>query len=266
MRSNGFFSWFTCATSLVPALFASLCMDAQRVQATFESHLFVAGGDTLRYRLLVPAIEAGERVPIILFLHGAGERGRDNESQLKWGGAFFLDHCSAGPYKAIVLAPQCPPDALWGNVSYKHTPKGIANLKWGKGLTRPMQLVLELAEYIGQNYPVDPSRRYLSGLSMGAMGAYDAMASRPTYWAAAFTICGMANPAHTAALASTPLRIYHGADDDVIPVSHSRDLAALLTQLGADAGYLEFPATGHDSWHGAFGDPLLLPWLFSYSR
>jgi predicted peptidase len=205
--------------------------------------------------------------PMVLFLHGKGERGSDNISQLKWGSALFLQGGLRRRFPAIIVFPQCPEKSYWSNVlrgpdkSGKDTFHFIPN----GDPTLAMSLVMDLERELKKTLPVDTSRLYVMGLSMGGMGSFEIVRRMPGTFAAAVPICGGADTTTAKAIRKTAFWIFHGSADDVVPVKYSQDMVTALQSYynTADMQYSEFTGVKHDSWNNAFADPDLLPWLFS---
>lgn len=149
-------------------------------QDEYERSVFVSSsGDSLNYRLLEPEVmQAGEKYPLVLFLHGAGERGNDNEKQLTHGGQMFLNPVNREKYPAFVLFPQCPESGYW---AYENRPQSFipTQMPVGKEMPSVFQAVKELLDMYLANPQVDKSRVYIMGLSMGAMGTYDMVSRFP---------------------------------------------------------------------------------------
>lgn len=189
-------------------------------QDEYERSVFVSSsGDSLNYRLLEPEVmQAGEKYPLVLFLHGAGERGNDNEKQLTHGGQMFLNPVNREKYPAFVLFPQCPESGYW---AYENRPQSFipTQMPVGKEMPSVFQAVKELLDMYLANPQVDKSRIYIMGLSMGAMGTYDMVSRFPDIFAAAVPICGTVNPTRLSAARNVAFRIFHGDADDVIPFS-----------------------------------------------
>ena len=187
----------------------------------------VQNGDTLPYRILLPeGYDSTQKYPVIFFLHGAGERGRDNEKQLVHGGKLFLKEEVKKNYKAIVVFPQCPTNNYWGNLLRTHDDKGKRTFDFlEEGPPgRYMELLMELVQNIFDKYPVKKDQIYAGGLSMGGMGVFELVRRMSTTFAAAFPICGGANPATASKLKKTNWWIFHGAKDDVVPPYHSESM------------------------------------------
>lgn len=203
-------------------------------QDEYERSVFVSSsGDSLNYRLLEPEVmQAGEKYPLVLFLHGAGERGNDNEKQLTHGGQMFLNPVNREKYPAFVLFPQCPESGYW---AYENRPQSFipTQMPVGKEMPSVFQAVKELLDMYLANPQVDKSRIYIMGLSMGAMGTYDMVSRFPDIFAAAVPICGTVNPTRLSAARNVAFRIFHGDADDVVPVAGSRQAYKALKAAGA---------------------------------
>lgn len=238
-------------------------------ESPYEKKRFIQGADTLNYRLLMPEhFDPGEEYPVVLFLHGAGERGSDNEKQLTHGSGLFTKPVNRGAFPAIVLLPQCPGDAYWAQVAVDRSSYPInLEFQYEKGPTRPMQLVMDLIRsYQGESY-TDDDRIYVMGLSMGGMGTFEILSRMPDTFAAAIPICGGGDPDSVASYAGkVPLWVFHGAQDIVVAPEESLRMVAELLYQGAAPGFTLYDSYNHNSWDGAFAEPGLLPWLFSHSK
>jgi predicted peptidase len=258
----------TCYTLLLLLLFAGLTQ-AQDYSA-YSIEEFRHNGDTLRYRMLTPLhYDIHKKYPLIVFLHGSGERGRDNAAQLLHGGALFLVDSIRKNYPAFVIFPQMPNDSAWGPVN------GIKD-STGKYVGRvfpadapptvPGRLVKELVDSLNHTGKVDTKKVYIGGLSMGGMGTFDLLARYPQLWAAGFPICGDGNVDNAVKFKQVPVWIFHGDADQAVPVQGSRDYYKMLKGLNAEVKYTEYPGVGHNSWDNAFAEPQLIPWLLSHRR
>lgn len=240
-----------------------LSLEFIAAQDEYERSVFVSSsGDSLNYRLLEPEVmQAGEKYPLVLFLHGAGERGNDNEKQLTHGGQMFLNPVNREKYPAFVLFPQCPESGYW---AYENRPQSFipTQMPVGKEMPSVFQAVKELLDMYLANPQVDKSRVYIMGLSMGAMGTYDMVSRFPDIFAAAVPICGTVNPTRLSAAKNVAFRIFHGDADDVVPVAGSRQAYKALKVAGASVEYIEFPGCNHGSWNLAFNYPDFMKWIF----
>lgn len=227
-----------------------------------------SNGMTVNYRLLKPQVadsNAENKFPIVLFLHGQGERGDDNRSQLDNGGKFFAQDSIMLAFPAYVVFPQCPKSYFW---SYNTAPErpDPSGLRATKEETPIMTAVMELIESMAQWHEVDASRIYVVGISMGGMAVYDLVCRHPDVFAAAVPICGAVDPERLTSAIGVPFRIYHGKKDDVIPVIASEVAYNTLKSNGGEAELVEFAYEGHDCWDAAFGMPDFLLWIYSKSK
>jgi predicted peptidase len=237
-------------------------------QDRFEARTFVQGADTLLYRILMPeAFDPQKEYPVLFFLHGSGERGNDNQAQLTHGSKLFLDSNNRQKFPAIVVFPQCPANNYWSNVEFPMV-DGKRTFKFatdGKP-TLPMKLLTGLVKELkGQTY-TDNDRFYVGGLSMGGMGTFEILRRMRGDFAAALAICGGDNPANVKKYKRTPLWIFHGAKDDVVPPEYSKVVVDALKRKGADVKFTLYPDANHNSWDNTFAEPELLPWLFSHKK
>ena len=243
------------------------CLFSQ--QNLFDKELFIVEEDTLRYRVLAPLdYEKDKKYPVHLVLHGSGERGNDNELQLFHGGSLFQSDEFRAKYPAIVVFPQCPTKSYWASVKRDYDTSLNKKHTYPKVLPENPQLeIIEaLIKTLEQSYSVDPSRRYIGGLSMGGMGTFELVSRNPDFFAAAFPICGGANPNWAPLLSKTPLWLFHGEKDDVVWVKHSKRIFKALKKLGAPVRITLYPDVKHDSWNYAFANPNLMKWLFSNTK
>lgn len=248
---------------LITFLLLSLSLSAQE----YEKKTFVSSvGDSLPYRLLRPEGEkSGQKYPLVLFLHGAGERGNDNEKQLTHGGQMFLNPVNREQYPTFVLAPQCPENEYWAYFSRPNsfTPAEMPLSEETTPLFRTLKQLLD--SYLAMP-EVDKSRIYVIGLSMGGMGTYDLAVRYPELFAAAIPICGTVHPQRLPAAKEVAFRLFHGDADNVVPVEGSREAYKALKAAGAKVEYIEFPGCGHGSWTPAFSYPGFMDWLFSQKK
>ncbi len=215
--------------------------------------------DTLKYRILSPDYAKEKKFPLIIFLHGAGERGNDNEAQLKWGVSNFTNEKMMLKYPAIIIAPQCPNNMSWSNISFKRNSREI---KLQPTPSKPMELLFELINTLKNQMPVDTNRIYITGLSMGGYGTYDAIERYPNMFAAAVPVCGAGDTSRAASISHIPIWIFHGALDGVVDPLYSLDMLDALSKAGAHPGYTQYPEVGHFSWLGAYSDEQMIEWLF----
>jgi len=230
-----------------------------------------AQGESLPYRLFVPAkCKPKQRYPLIVFLHGAGERGSDNEAQLKHAEVlrFISDEVQA-KHPCFLVAPQCPApsgkaesrDCRWATVYW-----GLEKPREISGPTKPMALTIELLDLLATQYPIDPDRRYVTGLSMGGYGTFELCIFRPGDFAAGIPVCGGADASKAKQIAHIAFWVFHGAEDRVVPAERSRLVVEGLKAAGANPRYTEYPGVGHNAWAKAYLEPELVDWLFRQRR
>lgn len=247
--------FFICFVLTVPDVYSQAEL--------FESEVFVtAEGDSLLYRVMYPAeMEPGNDYPLVLFLHGAGERGKDNEAQLKWGVMQFADEEFRSEHPAIVIAPQAPENEYWANASWREEGSELLTEP-----ASPLALAYQLLQKMMDEYPVDENRIYVTGLSMGGFGTWDLIARFPDLFAAAVPVCAGGDVSRASLLKDLPIWAFHGAEDAVVPPRYSRDMIDAIREAGGLPGYTEYPDVGHDSWIPAYNDEVMLEWLFSQVR
>ena len=234
----------------------------------YKPEKFIRGTDTLLYRILMPEnFDKTKTYPVLLFLHGSGERGNDNQAQLIHGGKLFLRPEVRANYPAIVIFPQCPEDSYWSNVKSSMV-NGKRNFEFEKGgkPTLAMKMVMSLMEQVKDLPYTDNKRIYAGGLSMGGMGTFEILRRMRGEFAAAFAVCGGDNPENVRKYKNIPLWIFHGAKDDVVPPENSQIVADALKAKKADVKFTMYPEANHNSWDQAFAEPELLSWLFSHKR
>lgn len=233
------------------------------ITKAFEPREFtVEGLGTLKYRLLKPAeTNPNQTYPLVIFLHGAGERGDDNVAQLVHGMKDFLNPDRRKKYPCYVVAPQCASDKKWVEVDWSaksHVQPENASVS--------MQLVHDLVVEMIETANVNKNRVYITGLSMGGYGTWDAIARFPDLFAAAVPICGGGDPATVDKFVKLPIWCFHGDQDDAVSVERSRQMIEALKAAGGKPKYTEYAGVGHDSWTATFANPELYNWLFVQER
>ena len=237
----------------------------------YRRAMITEGPDTLRYRILLPEhFNSGSAYPLLVFLHGSGERGNDNEAQLVHGADLFLQKEVRQKFQLIVIFPQCPKDTSW---SYYLDEDDIGATKdtlifpVQNHPTFPERMMTKLIDSLGNAGIADKKKIYVGGLSMGGIGTYDLLMRYPGYFAAAFSICGACDVKKMAKKAAhVPIWIFHGAKDDVVNPSYDRKLSEKLKKKKSEVKYTEYPDANHNSWDSAFAEPDLLPWLLSHHK
>lgn len=227
-------------------------------------------GTTYKYQVFVPTNwTSHQKWPVILFLHGAGERGSDGLLQTDVGLAHAV-RLDRSRVPAIVVMPQCLKDGWWPAPEME-------------------EMALAALAAATKEFRGDPKRTYLTGLSMGGYGSWDLASRYPGKFAAVVPVCGgIVIPEHlrqthpelvthsypedpksyaevARKIGKTPVWIFHGGADNVVPPDNSRKMNDALKSAGGDVRYTEYPGVGHNSWDKAYAEPELLSWLFSKS-
>jgi predicted peptidase len=237
-------SRFAC--TFIAACLALACGSAARCddhptqqEQTFEGEVTVKV--KLRYLLFLPeSYEKQDKWPLIVFLHGAGETGDDLSKVKVHGPPKIVEKKRDFPF--VVVSPQAPRRGWDVN-----------------GLDALLADVLK-------RYRVDPDRVYLTGLSMGGFGTWSFAAAHPDRFAAIAPICGGGNPADAAKLKDLPTWVFHGAKDNVVPLSASEGMVKAIEAAGGKPKFTVYPDAGHDSWTATYDNPELYDWLLQHKR
>jgi len=232
--------------------------------ANLRTAVFTAkDGLALPYRLFVPpSCSPDKPCGLLLFLHGAGERGADNHVQLKNDALAFVEPGPQAESPTIVVYPQCPEAMQWVKADWKKGSYSLTNTP----VSQPMAAVLELLAWLGASYAVDPARILVTGLSMGGYGTWDIVVRQPTTFAGALALCGGGDPSQAATIRDLPVWAFHGDRDEAVPVRGSRQMIAALREAGGSPRYTEAAGHGHDIWTAAYRDPAVVRWLLSQRR
>jgi predicted peptidase len=181
--------------------------------------------------------------PMIIFLHGMGERGSDLNLVKKHGPPKIVEKQKDFPF--IVLSPQCPSDKFWD---------------------QQVEVLINLIDEITEKYNVDIDRIYLTGLSLGGFGTWTLSAAAPERFAAISPICGGAEKFLAQQIKNIPVWIFHGARDDIVPVRRSQEMADALKACGGDVKFTIYPDAGHDSWTQTYDNPQLYDWFLKHRK
>jgi predicted peptidase len=230
-----------------------------------ESHVFVSPeqGLSLPYRLFVPA-ECSAQSPcgLLLFLHGAGERGEDNQAQLGNDALAFTSVAVQADCPTIVVYPQCPDGMQWVDTPWAEGAYEIDKTP----ISKPMAATLALLAKLETDYPVDAGRLLVTGLSMGGYGTWDLILRRPAMFAGALALCGGGDPTQAVVIRDLPIWDFHGDRDPAVPVRGSRLMIRALRKAGGNPRYTEVAGHGHDVWTVAYRDSKVVRWLLAQRR
>jgi predicted peptidase len=216
-----------------------------------------ARGETLPYRLSIPQhYDQKKKYPLVVYLHGGGGRGNDNQKQIDGGNGYLIDLFTSDEtqtrYPSFVVAPQSPVEG-WIKDDLI-TP------------THYLQLVYELIGELQRTYNVDAARVYVAGQSMGGFGTFAIISEHPRTFAAGVALCGGGDQAKVARLTNVPIWVFHGAKDESVDVERSRTIVAAIRSAGGKVRYTEYPDTGHIIWPSVVKETELLPWLFTQRK
>lgn len=246
---------------LAMALAAS-CLPGQSPPGSEEGAVRI-DGRPYPYRLLLPDSAArGAPLPLVVFLHGAGERGDDNRASWRWLPEVLDGAEGRQRWPCFALAVQCPHDAQWVDVPWGDPVGG----PFPDEPTPALRAVLAALDAVLAAHPVDRARIYLTGLSMGGYGAFDLAARAPERFAAVLAICGGGDAGRVHRFVGLPFSIWHGDADPVVPVARSRQMVAALRAFGAPVDVHEVPGAGHDVWRQAYRAGAGLDWLFAQDQ
>ena len=246
---------------LVLSLLSTLAL--ARSEDVFEAKTFTgAAGKPLPYRLMKPlTVEANKKYPLVIFLHGVGENGSDNRSQLKNGVMEFAKPAIREKFQFFMACPQCPQGVKWVDTNW-----GLPKHTQHKEPTWPLLTMMELKESLEKELPGDTSRVYICGVSLGGFGTWDAITRWPEKFSAAVPVCGGADEAKAPMVVKLPIWTFHGDKDGVVLTIRSRNMVKAIKDAGGDAKYTEYPGVGHDSWNKAFIEPGLMDWIFAQKK
>ena len=229
----------------------------------FEPRLFEsADGQSLPYQIHVPArMEPGKRYPLVMFFHGAGQRGSDNQQQLQFGVGEVLAWSRRHDEPAIIVAPQVPIGQQWVD-----TPWGADSHSMPAQPSASMRQAIALMDEVRASLPVDEQRIYVTGLSMGGFGTWDIVQRMPDTFAAAVPVCGGGDAALAGRIKDVPVWVFHGDQDWVVKTKRSRDMVAALKKAGGKPRYTEYKGIAHDAWTPAYANQEMLQWMFEQRK
>lgn len=240
---------------------------------TFATRLYTDGdGHSMTYYLYGPSnFSAQGKYPLILVLHGGGEvadpqASAEHNRDVLLSQAYVQVFASAAvqqQWPSFVVAPQVSAGQRWVNV-----PASVSSYTLTPAPSQSLALAYQIVQSLVQLYPeIDPNRIYVTGISMGGFGTWEAAERWPNVFAAAVPIAGSGDPQAAAALVHMPIWALHGSADNVVPVQGSRLMVQAVRAAGGTACYTEYAGWGHDIWTTQIlSDPHLLSWLFSQSK
>ncbi len=233
---------------------------ADEIEDRFEKKVFTTkDGGTMNYRLLAPvAPKAGEKYPLVIFLHGGGERGDDNTLQLLHGVKRFAQDDFLKQYPCYVIAPQCPKELIWASRKFSE------EAAYEEEPSVPTKMLMELIDSLETTLAIDTHREYVTGLSMGGFGSWDMAMRQPHRFAAIAPVCAAGSDfSRMASIKHLPVWVFHGGADTDVKVERTLKALAALKAAGGNPVYTEYPGVGHNCWYQAYSEPKFYEWLFA---
>lgn len=228
---------------LIPLAFLVFCTIANSEEIIASAELTYPKTVSMQYVVDIPngyEAEGEQRYPLVLFLHGAGERGSKLSVVKKHGPHKYI---ADNRLPVIVVSPQCPAGQRWDT-----------------------QALLALVDKIEADFRVDGTRIYVTGLSMGGFGTWDLLRLAPKRFAAAVPICGGGSPKAVESFKDVPIWVFHGGKDVIVPAEQSQQMVDALKATGSPVKFTLYPNANHDSWTAAYGDSALYTWLLQKKR
>jgi pimeloyl-ACP methyl ester carboxylesterase len=225
---------------------------AMRLAEPFEARIFVSkDGKTLPYRLFIPAdYDSLKEYPLVVCLHHGGSHGNDNTLQIDGAQPAQVLYQNRTKHPAILFVPQCPKGSAWGGIP---------------SLPAIDSVVFEAISFLEAEFRIDPTRRYVTGISGGGFGSWYFATTRPDMFAAAMPVCGGGDPGLAKNMASVPVWAFHGEEDRSVPVKLSRDMVDEIKKAGGDPKYTEFSGAGHNIWDLVNANDWM-DWMFSQKK
>lgn len=225
----------------------------------FQFEIYKEHGHTLPYRLYMPfPIVPGKRYPLVVFMHGYGERGSDNRKQF----FRFRTFPFWKKYPCFVLAPQCPESDSSGEATWVKTDFGASSSRMNRLPAWPLALAMDLLDTIIDQDAVDRRRIYLTGLSMGGFATWELLERAPERFAAAMPLSGGGDSSLAFTFSHVPLWVFHGLLDRTVQPERSVDMVNAIKRTGAKPRLTLYPDLGHDTWTRTYSNIEVWDWLF----
>lgn len=253
----------------------------------FESHTHTLDTTTIPYRLFTPEKLNDDKLPLVIALHGAGERGNDNQKQIEFHGlaTIWVDSLNQKEHPCFVVAPQCPEEQRWVNIDWSSEKYDFKNTP----ISNELATVVDLIDSLIQKHPIDEARIYITGLSMGGFGSWYLLMNNPNRFAAAIIMSGATDPQMASEIKNIPIWNFHGDLDKAVPVEGSRNMINAISNCGKDILlisnpnnklfwnskfktnrilssthiYTEYKGKGHAVWAESYNNWHIREWMFS---
>ena len=236
------------------------------VKGEWSKKTFENNGFTLPYQIYTPKDTKNKKLPLVIYLHGTGEAGTDNEAQMYKGKNIGPDYFSSpeiqGIQAAYVLAPQTPKDMRWASTTLDEYDLSTTPV------TPSMEALLKLIDEVSKKYPIDTDRIYIAGLSRGGQGTWNAALLKPEKFAAVVPIAGSGGVKDAGKLSKTAIWVFHGDEDEVTKVNYSRNMVFAIIKAGSTPDllrYTEIRGGNHEaSWLTAHKNSDLYSWMIQW--
>ena len=236
------------------------------VKGEWSKKTFENNGFTLPYQIYTPKDTKNKKLPLVIYLHGTGEAGTDNEAQMYKGKNIGPDYFSSpeiqGIQAAYVLAPQTPKDMRWASTTLDEYDLSTTPV------TPSMEALLKLIDEVSKKYPIDTDRIYIAGLSRGGQGTWNAALLKPEKFAAVVPIAGSGGVKDAGKLSKTAIWVFHGDEDEVTKVNYSRNMVFAIIKAGSTPDllrYTEIRGGNHEaSWLTAHKNSDLYRWMIQW--
>lgn len=286
MNTHRYITFFQILVYLLCMNNIGVAQSVDEIVKKFNKRSYSYQNTTLPYRIFIPEnYDSSQSYPLMLCLHGAGERGTDNELHIKFHGmaTSWADPSAQSKHPCFVVAPQCPENNQWVDTDWTEGTYSIDDVPESNEL----QAVMNLLDKLINEFNIDRNRIYITGLSMGGYGTWDAIARHPERFAAAVPMSGAGDTSKVDRIKNIPVWDFHGAKDNIVPVSGSRDMLDAMNKLGlqvietkgmsesdldyhlnngAKHLYTEYPQGYHAVWQESYDMPGLHEWVFSQSK
>ncbi len=257
-----------------------------KLENKFGSYSHSLDSTTIPYRLFIPE-QTGTKTPLVIALHGAGERGNDNKKHIEFHGlaTVWVDSLNQKEHPCFVVAPQCPEGEKWVDINWGSEYYDFQNTP----ISNELATVVDLIDSLLEKYPIDENRIYVTGLSMGGFGSWYLLMNNPNRFAAAIIMSGAADPQMALEIVEIPIWNFHGDVDKAVPVEGSRNMMKAFSDYGINVLmvpnpndisvlennsekenilssnhiYTEYAGKGHVVWKESYNNSLVREWIFS---
>ncbi|MDD4493314.1 MAG: prolyl oligopeptidase family serine peptidase, partial [Eubacteriales bacterium] len=254
-------------SSALPAFADAEVLEKDMIFRYMRDKRFTSSGTKLPYRMYVPEdYDEAQEYPLVVFFHGAGERGNDNRFQVIYPYSIvsrLLTEENRKNYKCIIIAPQCATGFQWVDTPWSKGSYSINEVPESEFMKATMALI----ESVKREYSIADDRVYATGISMGGFGTWDIISRHEELFAAAVPICGSGDPFYAEVLKDMPIWTFHGSADTSVPVEGTREMVEALIAAGSDSiRYTEYENEEHNVWNKAYVEDDLVSWLFEQTR